>query len=103
MMVPFIWAFTSALKDNGDIFTYPPVFFPSHPHWEHFVDGWHRRTVGGGPDLHHLHPQLAADLTLITWCGTVVSCIIVAYGFARFRFPLRNLLFLVMLSTMMIP
>ena len=101
MMVPFIWAFTSALKDNGDIFTYPPVFFPAHPHWEHFLDGWQSQ-VGGGPTFTTFTLN-TLRITLINVGGTVVSCTIVAYGFARFRFPLRNLLFLVMLSTMMIP
>jgi len=43
------------------------------------------------------------QITFWTVLGTTVSCTLVAYGFARFRFPLRNLLFLVTLGTMMFP
>ena len=40
---------------------------------------------------------------VVTMIGTVVSCILVAYGFARFRFPGRDLLFVVLISTLFLP
>ena len=43
------------------------------------------------------------QITFFQVLGTTLSCTVVAYGFARFRFPLRNLLFLLTLGTMMFP
>jgi multiple sugar transport system permease protein len=40
---------------------------------------------------------------VITMIGTVFSCILVAYGFARFRFPGRDLLFIILISTLFLP
>lgn len=101
MLIPFFWSFTSALKSNDDIFVFPPIIFPTQPHWEHFVQGW-TSAVGGGPDftVFTINTAIVATLTVV---GTVVSCVLVAYGFARFRFPGRDALFLILLSTMMIP
>ena len=44
-----------------------------------------------------------ALLAIIGTLGTLLSCVLVAYGFARFRFPGRNLLFLLLLSTIFLP
>ena len=55
-------------------------------------------------DAHNL--RLLANTTfyaVITMIGTVVSCILVAYGFARFRFPGRDLLFIILISTIFLP
>ena len=41
--------------------------------------------------------------TVLPVIGQVLSCSLVAYGFARFRFPLRNFLFIVVISTLLIP
>jgi multiple sugar transport system permease protein len=101
MSIPFLWTFSSALKSNDDIFTFPPIFFPSNPHWENFINGW-TSTIGGGPDF-TTFTMNSAIITVGNVTGAVLSCVLVAYGFSRFRFPGRNVLFLVMLSTMMIP
>ena len=52
------------------------------------------------------YPRLlfnTAAIALIGLIGTVVSCTLVAYGFARFRFPGRSLLFLILISTIFLP
>jgi multiple sugar transport system permease protein len=66
------------------------------PKWENFASVW---------DLID-YPRLlfnTAALAVIGTLGTLVSCTLVAYGFARFRFPGRNFLFLVLLSTIFLP
>ncbi|MCC7117978.1 MAG: carbohydrate ABC transporter permease [Anaerolineales bacterium] len=40
---------------------------------------------------------------LVTMIGTVISCILVAYGFARFRFPGRDTLFIILIATLFLP
>ncbi|TME34466.1 MAG: carbohydrate ABC transporter permease [Chloroflexi bacterium] len=52
------------------------------------------------------YPRLlfnTAAIALIGLIGTVVSCTLVAYGFARFRFPGRSFLFLILISTIFLP
>jgi multiple sugar transport system permease protein len=66
------------------------------PHWENYPEAWEIMDF----------PRLAfntAMLALIGTLGTLLSCVLVAYGFARFRFPGRNILFLLLLSTIFLP
>jgi multiple sugar transport system permease protein len=66
------------------------------PKWGNFAEVWTRINF----------PRLMLNtilLALIGGIGTIVSCTLVAYGFARFRFPGRGLLFLVLLSTIFLP
>jgi multiple sugar transport system permease protein len=71
----------------------PWVFSPT---WSNYVEVWN--TID--------YFRLLSNTTfyaVITMIGTVVSCILVAYGFARFRFPGRDLLFVVLISTLFLP
>jgi multiple sugar transport system permease protein len=66
------------------------------PHWENFGKVW---------DLID-YPRLLFNtfaLAIIGTIGTVLSCTLVAYGFARFRFPGRNILFTVLIATIFLP
>jgi multiple sugar transport system permease protein len=65
-------------------------------HWENFGEAW---TIIDFPRLLFN----TAALALIGTLGTLLSCVTVAYGFSRFRFPGRNFLFLVLLSTIFLP
>jgi multiple sugar transport system permease protein len=97
-MLPFYWMVSSALKNNDQIFARPIVWWPHPMHWENFA---HAMNYPGFPFLRLLWNSLyyAGTVTI----GTVISCAAVAYGFARLRFPGRDLLFVATLSTMMIP
>ncbi len=66
------------------------------PHWENYSEAW---TIIDFPRLLFN----TAALALIGTLGTLLSCVTVAYGFSRFRFPGRNLLFLLLLSTIFLP
>lgn len=66
------------------------------PKWSNFGDVWEII------DFPRLLFNTAA-LAVIGTIGTLLSCVVVAYGFARFRFPGRNLLFLLLLSTIFLP
>jgi multiple sugar transport system permease protein len=44
-----------------------------------------------------------AFYAIVTMIGTVISCLLVAYGFARFRFPGRDILFIILISTLFLP
>jgi multiple sugar transport system permease protein len=66
------------------------------PKWENFGEVWE---VIDFPRL--MFNTIA--LAIIGTIGTLLSCVLVAYGFSRFRFPYRNFLFLVLLSTIFLP
>lgn len=95
-MAPFFWAISSALKDPWEIFEYPPKLFPSVVRWYNFVEIW--KVV---PFARWTWNSLFVCITAMA--GQVSSATLVAYGFSRFRFPGRDKLFLLVLSTMMLP
>jgi multiple sugar transport system permease protein len=98
LLVPFYWMVVSALKENSEIFTRPITWWPSSIHWENFTQAL---THSGFPFMRFFWNSMfySGSVTL----ATVLSCTVVAYGFARLRFPGRDLLFAITVSTMMIP
>ncbi|WAH44528.1 carbohydrate ABC transporter permease [Alicyclobacillus fastidiosus] len=95
-LVPFAWLILSALKSSDEIFVFPPVWLPKHWEWGNFAKALTTLPFG----RYALNSIIIATANVV---GNVVSCAFVAYGFARFRFPGRRILFMVMLATMMIP
>jgi ABC-type glycerol-3-phosphate transport system permease component len=93
---PFFWAVSSSLKEPGEIYMRPPVWIPAQPQFYNYVEIWERVPFG----------QFLRNSLFITFfavVGQVLSCTGVAYGFARFRFPARDLLFGLALATLMLP
>jgi multiple sugar transport system permease protein len=97
-MSPLLWMLTSGFKSNDEMFAQPIVWWPRALRWSNFGDVFN---YPGFPFLRFLANSLfyAGSVTV----GTVLSCAIVAYGFARLRFPGRNILFAITIATMMIP
>jgi multiple sugar transport system permease protein len=95
---PLSWMAISSLKDAGEVFARPVVWWPHRLLWSNFRGVL---TDPGFPFLRFLGNSLfyAASVTI----GTVLSCAAVGYGFARLRFPGRDLLFAFTLATLMIP
>jgi multiple sugar transport system permease protein len=66
------------------------------PTWENYVEVWNSID----------YPRLLGNTifyAVVTMIGTLISCTLVAYGFARFRFPGRDFLFIVLISTIFLP
>jgi len=95
-MMPFFWAVFSAFKDPYEVIAYPPRLLPTKWRFENFVTVW--TTV---PFAQWTLNTFFVCLTAVL--GQVSTATLVAYGFSRFRFPGRDKLFLLVLSTMMIP
>ncbi|RKN84497.1 carbohydrate ABC transporter permease [Paenibacillus ginsengarvi] len=97
MIYPVLWLVGNALKSNEDI---PKAqLFPSKLQWSNFAEGW---TAIPGFSFAHFFANsfLIAVLSVI---GTLLSSALVAYGFARLRFPLQNLWFGILMMTLMLP
>ena len=95
-MIPLYWMFSTALKSPQQTFAIPPEWIPAPAQWENFSDVFEEVPFG----RFYLNTFFLAFANIV---GHLVSVTLVAYGFARLRFPGRNILFLVMLSTLMIP
>jgi multiple sugar transport system permease protein len=96
ILVPFAWQISSALKTPEQIYFVPPRWIPDPVAWSNFWEGWTAM-----PFTRYLGNTLLITLTSIL--GELLSSSIVAYGFARLRFRGRNILFMMLLSTMMLP
>ena len=95
-LFPFFWTVTSAFKAEAELHAYPPVWIPSSFSFKNFVDSWRSQPF----TQYFINSSLVVIGTTI---GQLISCSLVAYGFARFSFKGRDVLFIVLLATMMIP
>mgnify|MGYP000448977718 CR=1 FL=1 len=95
-LAPFIYMLFSAFKTEGEAIAYPPKLLPAEWHFENFINAWKSQPFGT-----YLWNSIL--VTVLTTVGQVLSCSLVAYGFARFNFKGKNILFMILLSTMMIP
>jgi len=93
-IVPFVYMISTSLKTIGEALG--SSFFPSELHFENYGEAWRR---GNFPTYF----WNSIRITAISLLGGVSISILAAYGFARIKFPGRDLIFGVLLSTMMIP
>jgi multiple sugar transport system permease protein len=96
VMIPFLWMISTSLKDASELFVFPPQWVPDPIRWNNYPEAWNAL-----PFNRFLANTLF--MTILAMFAEIVSAAIVAYGFARFRFPGRNVLFIILLSTMMLP
>ena len=96
IMLPVAWMFSTALKDSGSVFLFPPDWIPNPVRWDNFG-----KAIAAIPFWQFLQNTLT--ITLFAVIGQVCSAALVGFGFARLDFPGRNILFLLVLSTMMLP
>ncbi len=95
-MLPIFWMASTSLKMPQEIFAWPPEWIPSEPQWGNYAEAF-----GKYPLARYM--LNSAILVLANIIGGLISTPIIAYGFARFDFPGKHVLFLLMLSTMMVP
>jgi len=95
-MVPFIFAVTGSLMSPAELYVIPPRWVPSKLLWVNYVTVWSMVPFA-------LYIRNTLTITALSMAGQVASCSLVAYGFARFRFPGRNVLFIILLGTMIMP
>lgn len=95
-LAPFIYMFFSAFKTEAEAIAYPPKLMPAKWLIENFKNAWNSQPFG-------TYLMNSVLVTVLTTAGQILSCSLVAYGFARFNFKGKNVLFVILLSTMMIP
>ena len=95
-LFPFFWTAASSLKSASDVYIYPPIWIPAVLHWENYPEVFNLVPYG----IWFLNTVIVVTLGTL---GVVISGALVAYSFARFRYPGRDLLFIITLGTMMLP
>lgn len=98
LLYPIIWMFFSTFKSNDEIFGSVRLL-PKSFGLSYYIDGW----KGAGKVSYTTFFANTFVLVLPTTVLTVASSAIVAYGFARFRFPGKKVLFAVLIATLMLP
>lgn len=96
LLTPLWWMISTSLKSTQEILQYPPSFFPKHFRFSNYLEAWKT----GDFTRWSMNTLLIAVATTV---GNVLVNSFVAYGFAKVRFKGRNALFVVVLSTMIIP
>jgi multiple sugar transport system permease protein len=95
-LTPWVWMILTAGKESRLIWQIPPVWIPPVYRWQNFFEAWAK----GNFATFYLNTTMIAVLNVV---AVVISCSVAAYAFARISFPGRNALFLLVLSTMMLP
>lgn len=96
MLLPFAWMISTSFKAENEIFTVPISWIPSQINFDNYS-----RALEVVPIFKCMLNTLIIAIPKIL--GEVFVSALVAFGFARFEFKGRNVLFMVMLATMMLP
>ena len=96
-VLPFLWMVSTSFKETGQAYRFPPEFIPQPFTVKNYVSLW------GGPipfDRFYLN---TITIVILSEIGTLTSCTLVAYSFARLKWWGRDVWFIVLLATMMLP
>lgn len=95
-LVPVLWMISSSLKAPTEIFVVPIKWIPEQPQWNNYTKAFAMAPLW----LYFANTMIVCTLAVI---GVVLSSCMVAYSFARLRWPGRNFFFGLLLATMMLP
>ncbi|MFI6348360.1 carbohydrate ABC transporter permease [Streptomyces sp. NPDC050560] len=93
---PLYWLITSALKNNTQIYGYPPHWIPTHLRWSNFSDAWTAAPFG----------RFFLNSAVVSIAGTAIelaASLLCAYAFVFLPFPGKRFLFMLLLGAMMVP
>jgi multiple sugar transport system permease protein len=94
--MPLWWMIQTSLKSLKEIVQYPPTWFPEKFEWRNYKETWE----AGNFALYFVNTTVITGIAVI---AAVISNSFIAYGFAKIKFPGRNILFSIILGTMIIP
>ncbi len=96
ILMPFAYMISTSLKTRGEVFTTPVQWIPSTLKWNNFSDALNEYPIA----RYFLNSMfVSTSVTLLN----LVTCSLAGYGFAKFTYPGRNIVFGIVLATMMIP
>lgn len=96
MVLPFLWMLVTSLKEANLVYTIPPEWIPNPVDWRNYVDIWSAANIITG--IKNSAIISISVLTLSTLTSTMA-----AFSFAKLDFPCKNVIFIALLATMMVP
>ncbi|WP_282938966.1 carbohydrate ABC transporter permease [Paenibacillus sp. RC67] len=96
MILPFLWMLSTSLKAPSEVAMLPPKWIPSKLQWSNYAAAWEAAPFG----RYFINSIL---VTVTTTIGELLTTILAAFAFSRLKFWGRDLLFAVLLATMMVP
>jgi multiple sugar transport system permease protein len=96
MLLPLVWMLLTSIQTLPESRHFPPQLIPSGIHWENYPDAWNAAPFGR-------YFANSLIVTLASVAGNLVFCSLAGYAFARMRFFGRDVLFVVLLATLMVP
>jgi multiple sugar transport system permease protein len=96
MVLPFFWMISTSLKTPLEALKFPPTWWPASPQFDNYLEVFRQIPLW----RYLFNTVFVAFLSLM---GVLITGVMAAYAFARFRFPGREVLFMGFLALMMIP
>ena len=96
MVLPFLWMLSTSLKDANLVYAIPPQWIPDPVDWENYRDIWSAANLLSGI-------KNSLIVTVLVLLFSTLSSSMAAFAFAKLKFPAKRLIFLMLLSTMMVP
>ncbi len=95
VLMPFYWTLITAVKVPAETITFPIIWIPSKITFDHIIKVWHANFI-----TYFRNSTIVAGVVL---AGNILTSSIAGFIFAKFDFPFKNVLFIVVLSTLMVP
>lgn len=96
LLMPFFWLVISSLKYSNDVFSIPISWWPDPVNWNNYIDIWAKTDMA-------LWIRNTMVLAVVVTLLQVFTGSFAAYGFAKMRFPGRDVLFLAYIGTIAVP
>jgi multiple sugar transport system permease protein len=96
LLLPFFWMISSSLKTDIAVFSIPVTWFPESPQWANYVEIWQISDM-------LVWLKNTVFLSVVVTLLQLFTGSFAAYGFAKTRFPGRNLLFMLYIGTIAVP
>jgi len=99
--LPFLWMLSTSLKTMDEVNAVPQRILPAQPKWSNYPEAMTRAKSIGVPFMQcYFNSALVAGLVTL---GVIVTSVLAGFAFSTFSFAGKNILFMLMLATMMIP
>lgn len=100
MLYPFVWMLAASFTVERNIFEFPFALIPDPINLDGYRSVWVKATLGYPMWVYFWN---SIKVTLLGMAGALLSCSLAAYGYSRISFPGRDLIFIALLATMMVP
>jgi multiple sugar transport system permease protein len=97
MFMPFLWMFSTSLRASSDSYKLPPAWLPTDFRFENYT------AVLNSSVPFMMFAWNSVKVTFAVTVGQIITCSMAAFAFARLRFPGKNVLFILLLASLMVP